>query len=536
MRRVLVVSGLLLGSIVSPAGAAVPDAPAARPFAGPRLLADFNNDGAGDLAVGVPWESVGSVGRAGAVNVLYGSVAGGLTGAGSQLFSQDSPGVGSTAEEGDAFGRALASGDFNADGFTDLAVGAPGETVGSVFAAGAVNVLFGSAGGLTAVGSQLFTEANVGVGRTARTVEAFGGALAAADFDADGAADLATGVTAAVVSGVRQAGAVVIQYGSAGGLGDTGSQFFHQNTPGVGSSVEDSDHFGEALAVGDFNNSGTEDLAVGVPFEDVGSVLNAGAVNVLYGRPASGLTGTSSQLFTQDTPGVGSTAERFDWFGWRLAGGDFDADAIDDLAVGAPSGEGVCAIQPAGAVNVLYGSTNRLSGTGSQLFTQNSPGVGSTAEAGDCFGWTLAVGDFNNSGTEDLAVGVPFEDVGAIRDAGAVNVLYGRPATGLTGISSQLFTQDTPDVDDNVEAVDQFGQALAGGDFNADSADDLAVGVPDEALGALDVAGEVHVLHGSTSRLSGISSQLFTQDTPGVDDTVEAGDAFGFALDAARSE
>jgi FG-GAP repeat len=327
---------------------------------------------------------------------------------------------------------------------------------------------------------------------------------------------------------------IVVLDGSAGGLVNT-DQFFSQDTPGAGSATEPFDFFGETLAVGDYNNSGTEDLAVGVPFEDVGAVPDAGAVNVFYGRPTTGLTGSSSQIFTQDTPGVGSTAEDFDQFGLALAGGDFNADDADDLAVGAPT-ENVGTVQFAGAVNVLYGSTSRLTGTGSQLFTQDSPGVGSTAEEFDQFGDAFAVGDFNNSGTEDLAVGAPFEAVGAVEGAGAVNVLYGRPVTGLTGSNSQIFTQDTPGVGSTAEEFDVFGLALAGGDFNADDADDLAVGVPFEDVGAVEGAGAVNVLPGSTSRLSGTGSQLFTQDTPGVGSTAEEFDSFGQALDAARSD
>ena len=74
------------------------------------LRADFNDDGADDLAVGAPGESVGSIRFAGAVNVLYGST-GKLTGSGSQIFTQDTPGVGGSAEPGDSFGAVLVAGD-----------------------------------------------------------------------------------------------------------------------------------------------------------------------------------------------------------------------------------------------------------------------------------------------------------------------------------------------------------------------------------------------------------------------------------------
>lgn len=107
------------------------------------MWADFDNDGSADLAVGVPVENE----NAGAVNVLYGT-GGGLTGAGGQLFTQ----VAGNPEAGDSFGWELAAGDFDSDGFADLAAGAPFEAVGSAEGAGAVSVLYGSAGGLTRTG------------------------------------------------------------------------------------------------------------------------------------------------------------------------------------------------------------------------------------------------------------------------------------------------------------------------------------------------------------------------------------------------
>jgi FG-GAP repeat len=343
------------------------------------LQADFNNDGADDLAVGVPFEDVGGIGDAGAVNVLYGTT-GGLTGSGSQVFTQDSPGVGGGAEIGDWFGFALAGGDFNNDGFADLAVGVPGEGVGSAAGAGAVNVLYGSAGGLTGGGGQLFTQ----VAGAIEAFDNFGWALTTGDFNNDGAADLAAGAPFEDVGSIGDAGAVSVIYGSADGLPTSGGQLFTQ----VGSAPETDDHFGQALAGGDFDNDGAADLAVGAPFEAVGSSRpGAGAVSVIYGS-AAGLTTTGGQLFTQ----VAGAVEAFDLFGDALAAGDYDNDGAADLAAGAVF-EDVGSIVNAGAVSVIYGSAAGLTGAGGQLFTQDSPGVGGNAEVDDLFGFALAAGD-----------------------------------------------------------------------------------------------------------------------------------------------
>jgi hypothetical protein len=178
MRRLAVAFVIVLAVGMSPGASALADSATATEAAAGSLRADFNNDGFADLAVGAPGESIGSIIRAGAVNVLYGTPTG-LTGSGSQLFTQNSPGVGSTAESDDAFGQALADGDFDNDGFADLAVGVPFESIGSSIAVGAVNVLAGTPTGLTGSGSQTFTQNSPGVGSTAEEFDSFGFALAA---------------------------------------------------------------------------------------------------------------------------------------------------------------------------------------------------------------------------------------------------------------------------------------------------------------------------------------------------------------------
>src|SRR5262245_23043242 len=75
--------------------------------------------------------------------------------------------------------------DFNGDGFSDLAVGVPGEKIGTAVVAGAVNVIYGSPGGLDSVNSQFWHQDVPGILDTAEPADVFGQALTAADFNND---------------------------------------------------------------------------------------------------------------------------------------------------------------------------------------------------------------------------------------------------------------------------------------------------------------------------------------------------------------
>jgi len=283
-------------------------------------------------------------------------------------------------ELGDRFGTALVAGFFNADQ-GDLAVGAPSEDVGSAGGAGAVSVFSGTPGGLP-TSSRVLLQANSEVG------DQFGLALAAGFFSGSNFYDLAVGAPTETVGGRADAGAVSVFLGSASQLSGTAAQTLVQGS-GVGGAAETGDEFGSALAAG-FFDTGPSDLAIGVPFEDLGGATDAGAVNVVYGSNM-GLVGRN-QTLTQDSPGVVGTAEPGDLFGVALARGiflnNFNGDGFADLAIGT-AGEDVGAATDAGAVNVQYGSSTGLPGPGGQLFTQNSPGVGGTAESGDGFGSAL---------------------------------------------------------------------------------------------------------------------------------------------------
>jgi hypothetical protein len=226
------------------------------------------------------------------VDIMYGS-ANGLTGGGKdQSWSQDSDGVFGAAEPGDVFGLALATGDFNNDGFDDLAIGIPGENLDNtpqMSAAGAVQILRGSANGLTASGNNLFwSQDTEGILGEAEGGDNFGTTLATGDFNNDGYGDLAIGSPFEDVGGIQAAGSVNILYGSAAGLSATagpGNVLIHQDGTSVADQAETSDWFGASLATGDFDGDGFDDLAVGVPLETVnGRGRNRRRANLLRPR------------------------------------------------------------------------------------------------------------------------------------------------------------------------------------------------------------------------------------------------------------
>ncbi|MBU0496133.1 MAG: FG-GAP repeat protein [Chloroflexi bacterium] len=484
-----------------------------------------------DLAVGVYREDIGTTTDTGAVSVLHGGPGTGLAAAGNQFFY---PGNG-LADQDNKFGNALAVGDFNGDGYYDLAVGVPWKDVGGNDAAGSVVIFYGTSTGLDLKTSEGWDQDKPDILGTAEAGDHFGYALAAGDFNGDGRDDLAVGVEGEEVNGKASAGAVNVLYGSAAGLTATGNQLWHQDSPGILDATEVGDLFGEVLVAGDFNGDGRDDLAVGVPYENTGAseLEDAGVVQVLYGS-ASGLTATGNQEWYQDSPNVPDTAEVQDYFGLALAAGDFNGDGRDDLAVGVV-GEDIGSAANAGVVHVLYGSASGLTITGTQLWSQDSPGILDAVEAGDGFGGSLAAGDLNGDGRDDLAVGACTEDTGAseIENAGVVHVLYGS-ASGLTATGNQEWYQDSPGILDAAEAGDAFGSALAAGDLNGDGRDDLAVGVSYEDTGASEIehAGVVHVLYGTASGLTATGNQEWYQDSPGIQDVSEAGDNFGWALAA----
>jgi|GEM_PF-3374925 len=326
---------------------------AADPFdrSGAYAEGDFDGDGLVDRVSSSP----GTDCEKGVVYVASGDGA-------TVAWTRDSAGILGTAACGDHFGASLSIEDFDGDGYDDLAIGIPGADDSGETDSGAVHLIYGSTTGLTATGDQIWHQDSMGIEGVSESSDFMGDALTAGDFNCDGFGDLAIGVPREDVLGAADAGAVNVIYGSLSGLSTLDSIWYEQRG-GVSGTVEDDDHFGAALAAGNFNGeleSGKAclDLVIGVPDEDGPSTVDSGYLYTILGS-SSGLSSSSHQGFDQDVASVEDISETNDQFAFRLSSEDVDGDGFDDLWVSVP-GDG-CATSLGWGRHSFYGSSSGLS-------------------------------------------------------------------------------------------------------------------------------------------------------------------------------
>jgi hypothetical protein len=497
-------------------------------FGSALAIEDFNDNNGADLAVGAPGDAPGGGPRSGAVFIFTGVPTSPPAITEENACTEI---LGKLArpcevnEEGDQFGSAPAAGDFNGDGFVDLAVGAPGKAPGEDPKSGAVFIFPGSGSPNGITTGFFITQTDAGGLNEAG--DEFGTALAFGDFNGDGFVDLAVGAPGKAPDGGPRSGAVFVFPGSVrnrltcpAGIPCTitiTTGFLITQTD-AGGLNEEGDEFGAALAVGDFDGNGIEDLAVGAPGDGLGAV-KAGSVFLFTGSGAGITTG-----FSITQADAGEVNEEGDEFGAALAVGHIVDNAFRELIVGAP-GKAPGGGLSSGAVFVFPGSLGGL--TTGFLITQTD--AGEVNEEGDQFGAALAVGDFDGDRIGDLAVGAPGDAPGADPKAGSVFIFPGSEGITTGFFITHADQTDPEDVLPN-EAGDQFGAALAVGEFTGDMLDELLVGAPGKAPETDPKAGSVVVFPGSEV---GIATGVFTGvffTQKGSGGLAEEGDQYGAAL------
>lgn len=320
--------------------------PVERGAFGQHLAAgDFNGDSRDDLAIRSATD----------VQILYGQAGVGLKPTGTEpILTSADLGLGLPA----SLNGGLTTGDFNCDGYEDLAIGdsletvtVPGPDGGMLAISGAVVMLYGSSSGLDKNRQQR-------IDRTTMTGLAggrIGEGLAAGNFNGDSrngrpCVDLALHVSEG--TGSIPNGAVHVLFGGSDGLRAFGAQHLYQGGPAADGTIisdtsEPGDGFGLHLAITRADLDQFDDLVIGA-FNENGTT---GAAHVLRGGP-DGITATGQAFWRQGDPSLipdkpetvpnPNPLSAGDRFGWSVGGTSNGVIVVgaawEDLApvVGAP--------------------------------------------------------------------------------------------------------------------------------------------------------------------------------------------------------
>jgi Ca2+-binding RTX toxin-like protein len=391
-------------------------------------IGDVNDDGLDDFIVGAPRADAAAGLDAGAAYVVFGRNGG--FGATLDLSSLD--GTNGYAIRGGGAGDGLglavsAAGDINNDGIADLIVGArQGEA-----SSGLSYVVFGTAEARAATVDVRTLNGNNGFSISGIDAGDLSGmsVSSAGDLNNDGFDDLIIGAPNGDPGGRSNAGEAYVLFGKTGGFAASIDLASLNGTNGFTiNGVTAGDYAGWSVAsVGDLNNDGIDDVAIGALYADPAGKISAGQVYILYGRNGGFGSMVNLSSLTSSTGSIISGAIAGDLTGYAVSSaGDLNGDGVDDLLIGALYGDSADGAD-AGQSYVLFGRTGGL-GLNVDLSLLN--GVGGFAIAGAipgayAGGAVTAAGDVNGDGVDDLLIGAPNADPSGRTDAGGGFVLYG---------------------------------------------------------------------------------------------------------------
>ncbi|MDA2933129.1 integrin alpha [Acidobacteria bacterium AH-259-D05] len=398
------------------------------------------------------------------------------------LFSEEYDSMLYGVEKNSAVGFSVAVADVNGDGLADVIMGAiyaDARFKKKMNDAGVVYVYFGRKDLDKTIDLSTNTDLII-YGATKRENSGF--AVAAGDLNGDGINDIVIGAPLAdsrLRGKQNDSGITYVIFGS---------KEFTQKKIGLETgaadvelhSVKNGEYSGSALAVGDFNGDGVDDVLIGSPFTDR-PVNDAGVVYVMYGSKS--LSG-KYDLEKQASAKIRGS-NRGDRLGLALGAGDLNGDGIDDMVLGAletDSADGQ--ISNVGKVTVIFGKEELPS----ELDLKNDGGFhfhGSYRE--DFVGTAVAVGDINGDKIDDLMIGVPYADLTPSdmpteekkekeADAGKVFVF-----TGGRNFSGEKYLKDGADIlilgaQGGTNYGDHAGGTIAIVDLNGDGYGDMIIG------------------------------------------------------------